>query len=157
MVVLIYFSRNGSTIPQYFHLNWWTVCAITHFRTEVLVNLDMFSKTYILIWFGKVHLCGKSTKLSVLPNTENCTTFHSPSFDTVRLYWHDFHPFAYHNSSSKSLQGDLPRFMKTALNTCCPRLRIYDEKMNITSSCEMEILIRRNLDKNPVFHFCNFL
>lgn len=113
----------------------------------------MFSKICILIWFGKVYVCGTSAELSGLPNTKNGSTFHCPSFETVRLHWQDFHPFTHYNSSSKSLEGDLSRYMNTALNACCPRLRIYDEKINITSSCEMEILIRRNHDKNPVIHF----
>ena len=98
-------------------------------------------------------MCGTSAELSGLPNTKNDSTFHCPSFETVRLHWQDFHPFTHYNSSSKSLEGDLSRYMNTALNACCPRLRIYDEKINITSSCEMEILIRRNHDKNPVIHF----
>ena len=153
VVVLIFPSENRVTIRPYFHLNWWRVCVITHFRTEVLVNLDMFSKICILIWFGKVYVCGTSAELSGLPNTKNGSTFHCPSFETVRLHWQDFHPFTHYNSSSKSLEGDLSRYMNTALNACCPRLRIYDEKINITSSCEMEILIRRNHDKNPVIHF----
>ena len=153
MVVLIFPSENRVTIRPYFHLNWWRVFVITHFRTEVLVNLDMFSKICILIWFGKVYVCGTSAELSGLPDTKNDSTFHCPSFETVRLHWQDFHPFTHYNSSSKSLEGDLSRYMNTALNACCPRLRIYDEKINITSSCEMEILIRRNHDKNPVIHF----
>ena len=38
-------------------------------------------------------------------------------------------------------------------NTCCPRAQIASEMLNITSSCEMEILIRQNHDDNPTVHF----
>lgn len=106
-------------------------------------------KLYILILLGKLHSC--ETKADVVGTNES--DFHCPSFDEVRLRWHDSHPFTHYNSSSKILEGRLVRFMRRAVNTCCAVVQITGERVNVTSSYDMEILIRKYHVDDPTVHF----
>lgn len=126
---------------------------MTHSRTELFVNLDTLSKICIFILLGKTHTYATSAKSSDLQHGKNGSVFHCPSFSKIHLRWHEFHPFTHYNSSGKTLEGDLPRFMQNAFNICCPNLQMHNERVNISSSCEMEILIRQNHDDNAVVHF----
>lgn len=83
----------------------------------------------ILILLGKLHSC--QTKADVVGTNES--DFHCPSFNEIRLRWHEFHPFTHYNSSSKILEGHLVNFMSSAVNTCCPIVQITGER-DVTSS-----------------------
>lgn len=118
--------------------------------------------------FIAVHALNKlciSTLLCKLPSHEtkahgaglqygtNESDYHCPSFDEIRLRWHEFHPFTHYNSSNNILEGLLVDFMRIALSTCCPIVQITDERINVTNSYDMEILIRKYHDDNPTVHF----
>lgn len=106
-----------------------------------------------LIWLGNVD--SGETKAEVLgfQHGVNKSGFHCPSFNEIKLRWLDFDPFTHYNSSSKRLEGHLVRFMRSAFGTCCPSVQFVDERLNITSSLEMEIFIRQNHDHSPTVHF----
>ena len=106
-----------------------------------------------MILLGSLHNGETKAKAVGFQRGKNESDYHCPSFKEIKLRWHDFDPFTHYNSSSKSLEGHLERFMRNAFNTCCPRVQIASEMLNITSSCEMEILIRQNHDDNPTVHF----
>ncbi|KAL9979008.1 hypothetical protein ACROYT_G016598 [Oculina patagonica] len=107
----------------------------------------------ILILLGNAHRGETNAEVVGFKHGKNESGYHCPSFNEIMLRWHEFDPFTHYNSSSKKLEGHLVRFMRNAFNTCCPAVQLIEEKVNATSSCEMEILIRQNHDDNPTVHF----
>lgn len=115
-------------------------------------NFHVLGKIEILILLLQSHTFSGTTA-AVINHGKNGSDYHCPSFSKVHLKWHEFHPFTHYNLSSKTLEGDLIRYIRKALNICCPTLQILEEKVDINSSCEMEIHIRQNTAFEPTVHF----
>ena len=64
-----------------------------------------------------------------------------------------FSPIYYYNSSNKLPEERLVYFMRSAVNTCCPIVQITSERVNVTSSYDLEILIRTCHDDHPTVYF----
>lgn len=126
---------------------------MTHARIQSFVNFYILSKICILILLEKVHKCESKVGVTGLRHGTNGSGYHCPSFTKIKLRWHEFHPFTHFNPSSKSLGGHLIRFMTNAFNTCCPTVQFTEERVNVTSSGEMEVLIRQNSDDILAAHF----
>ena len=99
------------------------------------------------------NVCSFIETVGVSTYRNNGSTYFCPSFGKITLHWHEFHPFTHYNSSSKALEGNLIHYMRKALNICCPNLEIIHEKVDINSSCEMEILIRQTAPDEPRVYF----
>lgn len=124
-----------------------------HVKTQSSLAVHVLNKICILSLLGKVNSCDSKADVVGLQHGTNESDFHCPSFNEMKLRWHEFHPFTHYNSSRKILEGRLVYFMRNAFNTCCPIVEISDERVNVTSSCDMEILIRQYHDDDPTVHF----
>ena len=114
-------------------------------------NVHTLSKIVVFILLEQFRTF--RTAADVINHGNNGSFYRCPSFNKIILRWHEFHPFTHYNSSSKALEGTLVHYMKKALNICCPNLQIVQKKVNINSSCEMEILIRQSVADTPIVHF----
>lgn len=121
--------------------------------TKSLFTSRVLNKICILVLLGNVHSGETNAEVVGFKHGINESGYHCPSFNEIKLRWHEFDPFTHYNSSTKSLEGHLVRFMRNAFNTCCPVVQIAEERVNVSSSCEMEILIRQNHDDNPTVYF----
>ena len=57
---------------------------------------------------------------------------------------------------ARLLKGILYIIIRKALNICCPNFEIIHEKVDINSSCEMEILICQTAPDEPRVYFPDF-
>ena len=111
------------------------------------MNFSALGKIFTIVLLQNV--CNFRATVGVSTYRNNGSTYFCPSFGKITLRWHEFHPFTHYNSSSKALEGNLVHYMRKALNICCPNLEIIHEKVDINSSCEMEILIRHTAPDEP--------
>lgn len=116
-----------------------------------VLNFSALGKIFTIVLLQNV--CNFRATVGVSAYNNNGSTYSCPSFGKITLRWHEFHPFTHYNSSSKALEGNLKHYMRKALNICCPNLEIIHEKVDINSSCEMEILIRQTAPDEPRVYF----
>ena len=116
-----------------------------------MMNFSALGKIFTIVLLQNV--CNFRATVGVSTYRNNGNTYFCPSFGKIALRWHEFHPFTHYNSSSKALEGNLVHYMRKALNICCPNLEIIHEKVDINSSCEMEILIRHTAPDEPRVYF----
>ena len=116
-----------------------------------MMNFSALGKIFTIVLLQNV--CNFRATVGVSTYRNNGSTYFCPSFGKITLRWHEFHPFTHYNSSSKALEGNLVHYMRKALNICCPNLEIIHEKVDINSSCEMEILIRQTAPDEPRVYF----
>lgn len=127
---------------------------MTHARTmQSFIAVHALNKLCILILLCKLHSHETKAHGAGLQHGTNESDYHCPSFNDIRLRWHEFHPFTHYNSSSNILEGLLVDFMRIAVSMCCPIVQITGERINVTNSYDMEILIRKYNDDNPTVHF----